>query len=635
MKIEKVRIINFRSIKDQEIGLGDFCCFVGTNGVGKSNIFNALNVFFRQYRDSRTDLSRLTEEDFHHKNTSNPIEITVTFSELSSEAEESLSDYVRHGKLIVTAKAEYDENTGHAEVKQYGNRLVVNEFRPWFEAEKAGAKVAELKSIYGSLQVNFADLNSATTKAAMIDALRDFEDNNPDKCSLAPSEDQFYGASKGANRLAPHIQWVFIPASKDVAEEAQESKNSALGSLLSRAVRAKVDFASGIEKIRKSIATDYDNLLAEHQDALTGLSQSLQEKLRIWSNPGVSVRLQWKHDSNRSIRVEEPLAGVQIGEKGFEAELARFGHGMQRSYLLTLLQELAELDDSTGPTLVMAVEEPELYQHPPQAKYLSQVLQDLSLENSQILVCTHSPYFIPGDKFHCVRIIREAGKPACSMSTSLTYDELTNKLEECGEKHISEDGILAKLYPSLRPELSEMFFCQRLVLVEGLEDVAYLTSYVELMNLGTEFRKGGFHIVPVGGKSELIKPLAISKLLEIPVYIVCDGDTDEDREDRVTKHKKDNAMLLKLLELDESLVWPVEDVLESGLCMWKTNITNTISDDIGTRWNGYQEQARRIYGSIKGLQKNPLAVSRALENAWNDGYKSARLEAVVNQIVDM
>ena len=128
--------------------LNDYTCFVGCNGAGKSTLQNALNVFFRQYKDCKTDLSNLSADDFHHKDTSSPIQITVEFTDLSEAAKQELSAYVRQGKLIITAKAVYDEITKRAEVRQYGNRLVMNDFKIWFEAEKAGEKVPKLKEIY-------------------------------------------------------------------------------------------------------------------------------------------------------------------------------------------------------------------------------------------------------------------------------------------------------------------------------------------------------------------------------------------------------------------------------------------------------------------------------------------------------
>ncbi|WP_163594770.1 AAA family ATPase, partial [Klebsiella pneumoniae] len=88
--------------------------------------------------------------------------------------------------------------------------------------------------------------------------------------------------------------------------------------------------------------------------------------------------VKWKQDPDKSIKVEEPVAAIQIGERGFEGDLSRFGHGLQRSYMLALLQELNKIDDAAAPTLILCIEEPELYQHPPQAIYLAETLQELA-----------------------------------------------------------------------------------------------------------------------------------------------------------------------------------------------------------------------------------------------------------------
>ena len=340
--------------------LDNYSCFVGPNGAGKSTILAALNVFFRQYKDSKTDLSKLSADDFHHRTVSNPIKITVTFINLSEQAKEDLSDYARQEKLIVSAIAKYDTNTERAEVRQYGNRIGMEDFREYFEKDKAGASAAELKIEFGKLRVKYPEIASAKNKGDMVEALKEFESKNPSKCTLIPSEDQFYGASKGSNRLSPYIQWVFVAASKDMVEESQETKNSALGQLLARTIRSRVNFAEKIETLRSGIWIQYQKILDTEQTVLNDLSVSLELKLKDWSHPEATAKVLWKQDPEKSVKVEEPWAYIRLGEKGFEGELARFGHGMQRSYMLTLLQELANSDDSTAPTLVMAIEEPEL-----------------------------------------------------------------------------------------------------------------------------------------------------------------------------------------------------------------------------------------------------------------------------------
>ncbi len=633
MKIESVRIENFRSFRDETVYLKDYACLVGPNGAGKSTILTALNVFFRQYKDSKTDLSKLSVDDFHHKNVNDPIRITVTFCELSSEAKSDLADYVRQDKLIVSAVAKYDAGSARAEVRQFGNRLGMEDFREYFEADKRGDGAAALKEIYSKLRSKHAGLEDAKTKQAMVEALQSFEANHSSSCTLIPSEDQFYGATKGANRLAPHLQWVFVPAVKDITEESQESKTSGLGQLLARTVRSKVDFSDKVTKLRDALRKDYQTMLDAEQSVLDGLSGSIEMKLKDWAHPAVTAKVLWTQDADRSVKVDEPWAFIRIGERGFEGELARFGHGMQRSFMLTLLHELAGTAGQLAPTLILAIEEPELYQHPPQARYLAELLHDLASDNSQIILCSHSPLFIPGDDFETVRVVRDSGTPSSSTVTQLSYSDLAKTLNEAGQPLLKEQGVLAKLYPSLNPGVNEMFFCRVLILVEGIEDVAHLSSYLSLLGLMSRFRKCGCHVVPVGGKSEVVKPLAMAKQLDIPVFVMIDADTDTERAEHITKHKQDNKAILSLMGYGTDSEWPANDIWKCDFVMWKHNLTKLVEAEIGEKWAAHVNAAAMHYGQPGGLKKNPLAISRALEAAWRNGDKSASLEKLAGNVI--
>ena len=197
MQIESVHIENFRSYKDETVPFNNYACLVGPNGAGKSTVLTALNVFFRESENTPTDLSRLELEDFHCKNTEIPIRITVTFCNLSEEAQDDFSDYVRQGRLVVTAAATFDEASGTAQVKQFGQRLGMTALRPFFEALGESKRVGELKEIYTGLRSTYPELPAPGSKDAMVTALRNFEAVRPDECELIPSEDQFYGFSKG------------------------------------------------------------------------------------------------------------------------------------------------------------------------------------------------------------------------------------------------------------------------------------------------------------------------------------------------------------------------------------------------------------------------------------------------------
>ena len=636
MRISSVRIENFRSFEDETLPLNNYACLVGPNGAGKSTVLTALNVFFRESENLPTDLSQLDPEDFHCKHTDKPIQITVTFTDLDDEAREDFSNYVRQGQLVVSAVATFDGATGKAQVKQYGQRLGIRAFAPFFEVADAGKKVPELKEIYADLRETYADLSAAGTKGAMIQALHDFETARPDECELIPSEDQFYGFSKGANRLAKHIQWVYVPAVKDATSEQVEARNSALGKLLARTVRSKTDFDDTVKALRVEMQRQYQALLDGNQHVLDDVSSALQTRISEWAHPDARLRLQWKQDPDKSVRVEEPWAHILAGEGDFEGELVRFGHGLQRSYLLALLQELAGTDAAGGPTLILACEEPELYQHPPQARHLAAVLNKLSRGNAQVIVSTHDPLFVSGEGFEDVRMVRkDAGSP-CSSVSHMSFSEIAQSVAAAtDEQHIKPEGALAKVHQALQPALNEMFFTRRLVLVEGLEDVAYLLAYLNLLEKSEEYRRMGCHIVAANGKSELLQPLVIAKHMKIPTYLVFDADADKpDRNGSQAKHEKDNKALLTLVGMPNEDPMPTQTIWGEGFTTWHSDIGAVVEAEIGNDdWTRFRADADRRYGHAGGLRKNSLHIGASLAFAWDAGKRSTSLERLCTTIL--
>ena len=636
MRIESVHIENFRSFEDETLPLNNYACLVGPNGAGKSTVLTALNAFFQESENLPTDLSQLEQEDFHCKHTDKPIRITVTFTDLDDEAQKDFSDYARQGQLVVSAIATFDSTTGKAQVKQYGQRLGMLAFAPCFEAGAAGKKVPELKEIYSGLRIIYPDLSAPGTKDAMIQALHDFEAERPGECELIPSEDQFYGFSRGTNRLAKHIQWVYVPAVKDATSEQVEARNSALGKLLARTVRSKTSLDETVKALRAEMQQQYQDLLDGNQHVLDDISSALQMRMAEWAHPDARLRLQWKQDPDKSVRVEEPWAHILAGEGDFEGELARFGHGLQRSYLLALLQELAGPDAVGGPTLILACEEPELYQHPPQARHLSAVLNKLSRGNAQVIVSTHDPLFVSGKGFEDVRMVRkDAGSP-CSSVSHMSFSEIAQSVAAAtGKKPVKPEGALAKVHQALQPALNEMFFTRRLVLVEGLEDVAYLLAYLNLLEKSEEYRRMGCHIVAANGKSELLQPLVIAKHMKIPTYLVFDADADQpDKNGSQAKHEKDNKALLNLAGSPNENPMPNKTIWGAGFTIWHSDIGAVVEAEIGRNdWKIFRAKADTHYGHAGGLKKNSLHIGASLAFAWEAGKRSASLEQLCNAIL--
>lgn len=634
MKIKTIRIENFRSFQDETIHLNRYSCFVGPNGAGKSSILAALNVFFREQSSSSTDITKLIDEDYFQKDVSKPIRITVTFDDLSSTAQTQLSAYVRQNELIVTAEAVFDPNTEFGQVRYYGQRLAMKDFAEFFAAEKDGAKAPVINDLYTKLQKQYPDLPAVRSKEDKADALRSYEASHSDKCILIPSEDNFYGIS-GTSKLASFIQWVYVPAVKDAGEEGQESKNTALSKLMSRAINSRTNLNAELESLTTDTLIKYNELLYRNQDGLTAVAKSLQTRLAGWTHQNVRLEMTWRDDPKKSVVLQPPVAGIKTGETNFLGNLARMGHGLQRSYLLALLQELAGSENENAPTLILGCEEPELYQHPPQARHFADVFSDLATKNNQILATTHSPLFVSGDGFENTRIVRSATANKGSQVKSLTFQDLCSRIRNAiGEdENRKTEGLIAKIHQALQPSIAEMFFARIPILVEGLEDVSYITTQLHLLGLWSEFRRLGCHLIPANGKDKIIQPLAMCMSLNLPVYVIFDADTDTKKPEHRGKHERDNRALVALLGASHS-PFPTIHIWALNHTIWHTNMTDAVKFDF--QLADYERicNATRIhYAQEGGLEKNDLFIADWLSSAHAEGLESQTLTQLCKSIL--
>ena len=73
MLIQEVAVKNFRAIKDGVLECDKYTALIGRNGAGKSTFLQAINCFY-----DLTGLN-LNDEDFFNRDTTQTIEIRVTF----------------------------------------------------------------------------------------------------------------------------------------------------------------------------------------------------------------------------------------------------------------------------------------------------------------------------------------------------------------------------------------------------------------------------------------------------------------------------------------------------------------------------------------------------------------------------
>jgi predicted ATP-dependent endonuclease of OLD family len=237
----------------------------------------------------------------------------------------------------------------------------------------------------------------------------------------------------------------------------------------------------------------------------------------------------------------------------------------------------------------MAIEEPELYQHPVQAQAFAEVLRVLAEDRSQsiqVAYATHSPYFIAPAKFHQVRRMTRLGDAHQANAPRVLVKQTSIESVVTKLNGVVEESVVRKQLDSVAlHRLPEALFASTVVLVEGTTDRAVmegLTSRPGQRPLVTD----GVVIADTGGKSSMSLPRAILEELGIPTFIMFDADggcearmrlnnrSEKVIESTMADHAERNRSLLSQVGEPET-DWPsteigpshavLEDTLESFL----------------------------------------------------------------------
>jgi putative ATP-dependent endonuclease of the OLD family len=282
---------------------------------------------------------------------------------------------------------------------------------------------------------------------------------------------------------------------------------------------------------------------------------------------------------------------------------------------------------------VLGCEEPELYQHPPQARHLSEVFRALASAGNQIMLTTHSAYFVSGEAFEEIRLVRRAVGSGKSYVTSTDFVGFADRVAKANGKKPDKPTVArAKLLAALRPETSELFFCKRLVLVEGIADRAYVSAALHLDGEWDTMRRAGMHIIPTEGKSSILQLLSIAQELAIPCFVIFDADGDETHPDRRKMHEQDNKALYAALALGGA-EFPAAASWGAFHAIWPANIEAEVRACFSHEdWNRIANQARQRIDPGASLTKNPVFIGEILSIAWGEGKRPAVLCELIERL---
>ncbi|HEY5286581.1 MAG TPA: TOPRIM nucleotidyl transferase/hydrolase domain-containing protein [Solirubrobacteraceae bacterium] len=250
--------------------------------------------------------------------------------------------------------------------------------------------------------------------------------------------------------------------------------------------------------------------------------------------------------------------------------MSRQGHGVQRAVMIAMLQALVP-DERTAqqdashegpevaadeqamtqaelaalPGLIVCIEEPEIYQYPVRARSFARVLASLAKRlNTQVLIATHSPYFVTPEQFASLRCFALGN--GCTQISSTSLGDVANTSTAPASR------VTRAVEKELPRTFSEGFFADAVVFVEG--DTDRVVIEVIAHRLATALDSAGIAMLSMGGKENLYIPFVILQKLKIPAYVVADCDVLG----AARKHTGDEA---KVRSADESHKKSTESLL--------------------------------------------------------------------------
>ncbi len=646
MIIKQIHVENYHSIENETLNCDNLTALVGKNGSGKSSFLHALNLFYA--------LSpKIDTEDFYNHDISRELIISVTFTDISNEAQSLFSKYIQKDELVIQKVFSIKEGQIHS--SYHGSKLQ----NPIFK-EIRNAKASDAKPLYQALQKqteymtlpNWKNLNDGLL------ALNNWEENNVEACVIDRDDGQFFGFKPVAEGyLGRYTKFLFIPAVRDAAQDAVDGTKSPIGELMDLIVRNILSQKPELSELKKYVQEEFSNLmdptkLTELDILANGMTQTLQQFV-----PEASIEMIWQTISY--INFPLPKADTKLKQDGYSSPVNRAGHGLQRAFIITTLQHLALAQQTSNPSeesknnlpvLILAIEEPELYQHPNSQHHFAKILLNIAkgvtpgvAEKTQIIYGTHSPHFVGIDRINQIRLLRKVngfeGYPKITKIIETSLPDIATSLHTVTGSEapmFTEQTLIPRLHSIMTRNLNEGFFADVVVLVEGEDDVAAIQGYAEA--LGHDLASQGISVIPCNGKSGLDRPSIIFQKFGIPTYIIWDADkTNTKNEPKSNKSSKENHTMFRLVGHSINEDYPITQV-HNTYAFFEYNLETTLENEIGSDiFQSKLKEAQTKY-SINGKNhalKNPNVISYIISEAKNLKKTSSTLESIINNIIKL
>lgn len=534
MHISFVKIKNYRGIKSDCFEASPFTCAIGENNAGKSTILLATSLFF-----SGTTLGK---SDFY--NIDEPIEIEITFTSinekdirrLSAEHRDRIKEIIEDNKLVLTR---FYATDGKSEMlcsrlspvdARFGKN-VVGELMKGKKGKEISASVINLFPEYKEKLESLTSQKDVYTKLEEIIAELP-HDQKELKLSPLPT-----GIENSITKFLPEP--IYIAAVKDLKDDVKSKESATFGKLLSILMKF-LENSTHFEKISQSF-NELHALLNVVREAEQVSDNRIDKLQKIEKQIGSFLSENFPK-SKIEIDIPKPelkqvFANARILiDDGVRDIIETKGDGIKRAVTFALLRtyveqlkeqkrELAEAKkleallesekvEETLPVVevneqpyIFLFEEPELYLHPNAQKILFEALENLTTENNQVFVTTHSPmFFSPQSTGTFIKVIKEyptTGKPFGKFLTINLLKEIQAK--DAFQIICFENNTAA-------------FFSNKVLLVEGDSDLIYIKELARLLNNDWSFEIKNIPIISINGKSNIKRFIDFYNFFQIKCF---------------------------------------------------------------------------------------------------------------------
>lgn len=533
MRLRRFEIRNYKCIEHVTLEWEDLIVLIGENNAGKSSVLSAIAVFLSGTSIKDSSLFRR-----HQTDDANAIELIGHFDSLTDGEKEQVAVRSRmDGDRWVLKKRYWFEPGEDGEAGGWKETLYsfsgLEQFVGWPDPDAAWAAFpADYQPIIDSLP-NKGTRPNVGSRELLKAAVRE---QRPDlvvvgAAAWVPNPGGGGNWKSNANSILPRP--ILVRAVQEASDETNAKDASTYGKLVNLIVERSLAQRPEMTALQAAL----DDVLAlfrpdpanphrqaqEVRDLQDRINRSLNEIV------GGQALIRTEAPELRTMVLPSTSLVIRDAQAGIETEVGHQGHGLQRTLVITLLQLLADAQaqgvQGAVPSLergtILLIEEPELYLHPQMERLMRDVLDRLAAQPStQVACCTHSPVFldIATNYRAIVRMFKTPqGDASCHQVTQDLFPGQPNQTDKQRLNTVAR----------FDPTVNELFFAQRVVLMEEFSAIAAFERAAELMGLFERHLRlrREVALVDCNGKSNIPAFLRVLNAFNIPYRVLHDEDS--------------------------------------------------------------------------------------------------------------